>query len=104
MRADIGTTVTLDTVLRIPYRDIYCDTTLLVSRGTAGCGTVYVILECGYRKRVTLLCVNLCLNIIYKVYNVATAVLCMCEVQSLVSCVLPALNTESQNCSSELLL
>ncbi len=34
VRADIGTSVTLDTVLRIPYRDIYCDTTLLVCSGT----------------------------------------------------------------------
>jgi len=97
VRADIRTTVTLDTVLRIPYRDIYCNTTLLISRGAAGCGTVYVILECGYGQAVTFLCVYLCLNVIYEVYNVAAAILSMCEVQSLVSCILPALRNSNLN-------
>ena len=50
MRAYIRAEVTLDTVLRIPFGNIYCDTTLLVSSSAGRSGTVYVILECGYRQ------------------------------------------------------
>src|SRR5699024_6786923 len=55
MRADICTTVTLDTVFRLPYRDIYCDTTFLVCGGTGRSCSVYEVLECGYRQRVSFL-------------------------------------------------
>src|SRR5699024_7370574 len=53
MRADISTAVTLDTVFRIPYRDIYCDTTFLVCGRSGGSGAVHIILECGYGQRVS---------------------------------------------------
>ena len=77
MRADIGTSVTLDTVLRLPYGDIYGNAALLISRRTAGGGAVHVILECGYGQGIALLCVYFCLDFIYKAYYVSSAALCM---------------------------
>ena len=80
MRADIGTTVTLDTVLGIPYRNVYCDTTLLVCSSTGRCGTIYIILECRYRKVVTFLSSYFALNVIYEIYNVfSSAVHSLCD-------------------------
>ena len=70
MRADIGTTVTLDTVFRIPYRDIYCDTTFFESSRTGRSRTIYIILECRYRQVVTFLSVNCMLDSINEINNV----------------------------------
>ena len=92
MRANIGTEVTLDTVVRIPYRNIYCDTTLLVCRGTGRSGTVYIILECGYRQVVTFLSVYRSLDVVDEIYNVLSSARLQREsIQSLVLAVLPAL-------------
>ena len=91
MRADIGTEVTLDTVVWIPLRNIDSDTALLVCRGTGWCGTVYVIYECGYRQVVSFLSVYSSLNCVDKLHNVLTSGLCVCHIETLVLAVLPAL-------------
>ncbi len=90
MRADICTTVTLDTVFRLPYRDIYCDTTFLVCGGTGRSCSVYEILECGYRQRVSFLRSNFGLDVVYEFNNFLGALVCMCGLKSFVCCVLPA--------------
>src|SRR5699024_1511709 len=52
MRTNVGTEVTLDTVVRIPYGNIHSDAALLVCGRTGRCGTVYVILESRYRQSI----------------------------------------------------
>ena len=90
MRTYIRTTVTLDTVLRIPYRNIYCDTALLICSSTGRCRTIYIILECGYRKAVSFLSVYLALDIVYKINNIFSSVFCNRYSQTFICCVLPA--------------
>ena len=91
MRADIGTEVTLDTVVRIPNRNIYCDTALLVSGGTGRCGTINIILECRYREVVTFLCVNCSLNGVDEFNNIFSAFCSVNHVKTFICTVLPAL-------------
>ena len=90
MRADIGTEVTLDTVVRIPYRNVYCDTALLVCGRTGRCGTVNVILERGYRKVVSFLGVYCSLYGIYELNNVFSSLCGVNHVKTFVLTVLPA--------------
>ena len=73
VRTYIGTEVTLDTVVNIPYRNIYCNTTLLVCGRTRWCSTVYIILECGYRQGVSFLSAYLGLDIVYEINNFLAA-------------------------------
>ena len=70
MGADISTSVTLDTIFRIPYRDIYCDATFLISSRTGWCGTIHILFECRYRQVVSFLCVYCVLDGIYEINNV----------------------------------
>src|SRR5699024_5031909 len=75
VRTNVCTPVTLDTVLRFPYRDVYRDTTSLVCGRSGRSGTVYIILEGRYRKCISFLCVYLRLDILNKIYNVSSAAL-----------------------------
>ena len=70
VRAYVGAEVTLDTVLRIPFGNIYCDTALLVSSSAGRSGTVYVILECGYRQVLSVMSVDRLLDVINEINNV----------------------------------
>ena len=58
MRADDGALVTLDTLGSIPYRNVYCCTTLLVSSCALRESTVFHTNECGYGELVTFLSVH----------------------------------------------
>ena len=73
MRADIGTEITLNTVIRIPYRNIYRNTALLISSRTDRSGTVHVALESGYRKIISFLCGNIILNVVYKIESIGSS-------------------------------
>ena len=84
MRTNVGTEVTLDTVVRIPYGNIHSDAALLVCGGTGRCGTVYVILESRYRQSITFLSAYLGLDVVYKVYNVLSSLGYNCVIQALV--------------------
>ena len=75
MRTNVCTPVTLDTVLRFPYRDVYRDTTSLVCGRSGRSGTIYIILESRYRKCISFLCVYLRLDILNEIYNVCSAAL-----------------------------
>ncbi len=90
MRADIGTEVTLDTVIRIPYRYINGNAALLVCGGTGRSGAVYIILECGYREVITFLSVYCCLNRIDEFNNVCSSFGRMNHIKAFVLTVLPA--------------
>ena len=70
MRTNIGTEVTLNTVIRIPCRNVNSNTTLFVSSRSNRCGTVYIACESGNRKIVTFLSGYMILHIVYKVENV----------------------------------
>ena len=91
MRAHIRTEVTLDTVVRIPNRYVYCDTTFLVCSRTGRSCTVNVILECGYREVVTFLSVYSSLNVVNEVDNILAALCSVNHVKAFVFTVLPAL-------------
>ena len=91
MRAHICTEVTLDTVVGIPYRNLHCDTALLVSGGAGRSGAVNIIRECGYGQGVTFLSADLGLNVVDKVDNILSSVGHNCVIQTLVLAVLPAL-------------
>ena len=91
MRADIGTEVTLDTVVRIPNRYVNCDTTFLVCSGTGRSCTVNIILECGYREVVTFLSVYSSLDVVNEVDNILAALCSVNHVKTFVFTVLPAL-------------
>ena len=91
MRTNVGTEVTLDTVVRIPYGNIHSDAALLVCGGTGRCGTVYVILESRYRQSISFLSAYLGLDVVYKVYNVLSSLGYNCVIQALVLAVLPGL-------------
>ena len=67
MRADIRTEVTLDTIVRIPYRYVYGDAALLKCGGTGRSRTVNIILECGYREVVTFLSVYSSLDVVNEI-------------------------------------
>ena len=90
MRADIRTEVTLDTVIRIPYRYVNCDTTFLVSCRTGRSCTIYIIGKCRYRQIVAFLSINSSLNGIYKLNNVSSSLCCVSHIKTLVNAALPA--------------
>ena len=73
MRTYIGTEVTLDTLGRIPGRNVNRNTSLLVSGGSGRSGTVHIILECGYRQSITFLCAYLGLDIVNEITPLAPA-------------------------------
>ena len=92
MRTYICTAVTLDTVLRFPYRDIHRDTAFLVCRRSGRCRAVYIVVKCRYRKSISFLSIYLSLDILNKIDNVFSSVLVYLRSRkSLVSSVLPAL-------------
>src|SRR5699024_8201202 len=97
MRTYIGTSVALDTVVRIPNRNIYRDTALLVCGGAGGSGTVHVILECGYRKEASFLSAYLALDVVYDINNVRSAALRVGHLQAFIFCVLPAFRNLNLN-------
>ena len=91
MRADISTSVTLDTVLRIPYRDIYSDTTFLVCSSTGWCSTVNIIFKCRYRQCITFLSINLSLDVVNEINNFLTSFCSVSHMKTLVCSIFPAL-------------
>ena len=92
MRADICTAVTLDTFARIPYRDINCDTTLLICRCTGWCRTVYIIIKCRYRQGISFLRIYFRLNILCKCNCIgSSAFFDMRCSKSFISSIFPAL-------------
>ena len=91
MRTYIGTEVTLDTVVRIPYRNIDSNTAFLICGGTGRRCTVYVIYECRYRQVVTFLSINSSLNRVNELHYVFSALCCVSHLKAFVRCVLPAL-------------
>ena len=90
MRTYIGTEVTLDTLGRIPGRNINRNTSLLVSGGSGRSGTVHIILECGYRQSITFLCAYLGLDIVNEINNVFSVAAYYCIIKAFVFAVLPA--------------
>ena len=90
VRADIRTSVTLDTVFSIPYRDINCNTTFLVCRSSGRSSSIYIILECRYRQGVTFLSRYFSLDVVNKVNSSLSSALCMSSYKSFISCILPA--------------
>ncbi|SCI83152.1 Uncharacterised protein [uncultured Clostridium sp.] len=70
MRANIRTEVTLDTIFRIPFRNIYRDTTFFVSSGSLRECTVSHIYERGYREIVSFLSINRDLDIVNEINNI----------------------------------
>ena len=52
MRADISALVTLNAVFSVPFRNENGNAALFVSGSALRIRTVYIILECGYRKRI----------------------------------------------------
>ena len=91
MRTYVRTAVTLDTVLRLPDRDIYRDTALLVCGGAGRGRAVYIVLERGYREGISFLCIHLRLDILYKINHVFSSVFTyMRNGQTFVSSALPA--------------
>src|SRR5699024_8159659 len=97
MGAYIRAAVTLDTVLRIPNRDVYRDTALLISGGTGRRRAVHVIRESGYRQRISFLCVYFRLNVVYEINNIFSISGSNLYIQSFVSCVLPAFRNLNLN-------
>ena len=69
VRANDGALVTLNTLSSIPYRNIYCCTTLLVSCCTLRECTVFHTYECRYRERVTFLSVHYVNNLLDELRN-----------------------------------
>ena len=90
VRADEGTSVTLDTVFRIPYRYVYGDTTFLVCGCAGRSCSVYVVCKCGYRQVVSFLGSYFCLDGIYEFNSVSAAALCMSCGQTFIFCIFPA--------------
>ena len=90
MRTNVCTAVTLDTVFRIPYRNVYCDTTFFECSCTGWCRTVYIIFECRYRQCITFLSVYFALDVVYEIYYVLTVACCNFGIQTFVLCVFPA--------------
>ncbi len=97
MRANICTSVTLDTVLWSPYRNIYSDTTFLVCSSTGWCSTVNIIFECRYRQCITFLCINLSLDVINEINNFLTSLCSMSHMQAFICCIFPALRNLDLN-------
>ena len=91
MRTYIGAEVTLDTLRGIPGRNVYSDTSLLVSGASGRGGAVHIILECGYRQGISFLCAHLGLDVVDEVHNVLSSLGNNRIVQALVFAVLPAL-------------
>ena len=91
MRADICAAVTLDTVLRLPYRDVNGDSTFLVCGGTGGSCTVNISGKCGYRQSISFLSVYFGLDIVYEINNILSSAFCVSHEQAFVFCGLPAL-------------
>ncbi len=75
MRADICTAVTLDTFVRIPYRDINCDTTLLICCTSGWCRTVCIVSKCRYWQSISFLSINLRLDVLNECYNIVFSTL-----------------------------
>ena len=69
MRTNIRTEVTLNTIVRVPNRNINSDTAFLVSRGAYREHTVYIFLKGGNRKLVASLTIDSVLNIGYIFYQ-----------------------------------
>ena len=97
MRAHIGTTVTLNTVLRIPYRNIHCDAALLVCGSTGRSCAVHIVFKCRYRQGIAFLCGYFGLNVIDKINCVFSSALCMGHNQAFVRRVLPAVRNLNFN-------
>ena len=91
MRTYIRTEVTLDTVVRIPYRNLNSDAALLICGGTGWCGTICVFCKCGYGQGVTFLSAYLCLNVVDEVNYILSSLGYNCIVKTFVFTVLPAL-------------
>jgi len=53
MRTYIRTLITLDTLIRLPFRNIYCYSPLFISRNTCRESPVFPVFECAYRDIVT---------------------------------------------------
>ena len=73
MRTYISTEVTLDTVVRIPYRNLNSDTALLVCGRSRWCGTVYVLSKCRYWQGISFLSAYLGLDIVNEINNFLAA-------------------------------
>ena len=90
MRTYIRTLVTLDTLGSIPYRNVCCNTTLLVCCCTGWSPACLVFLNNRYRNCVTLLSVDFLLNILNEVNNFLVVSLNFYRV-IIICAVLPAL-------------
>ena len=91
MRTNIGTEVTLNTVIRIPCRNVNCNTALLVSSRSNRCRTVYITCESGNGKIVTLLCRNIVLYIVNKVKNIFSSLSLCLKLKPFISAICPFL-------------
>ena len=91
MRTYIGTEVTLDTVVRIPNRNVNSDTTFLVCGRSGRGGTIYIINKCRYRQSVAFLSADLGLNVVNEINNVFSSLGNYLVIKAFVFAVLPAL-------------
>ena len=91
MGADVGAEVTLDTVVRVPARNIDRNPPLLIGRGSGGRRAVRIGQEGGDRQAVPLLRGDRVLDIVYKVQHILCALGLILELEALVPAVLPFL-------------
>ena len=91
MRADVGTEVTLDTVVGIPLGYVDRDAALLVCGGTGRRAAVYIVRERGYRQVVAFLSVDRSLYGVDELDDVFSSLGNVYHVKTFVLAVLPAL-------------
>ena len=98
MRTYIGTDITLDTVFRIPYRNVNCDTAFLICRRTGRSLSVFVFLNNRYRNSVTFLSVYRNLDVVYEINNIFSVSGCnLCK--TLILSIFPACRNVNLNYS-----
>ena len=90
MRTYIGTTVTLDTVFRIPYRNVNCNTTFFVCRCSGWCSTIYVCIECRYRQVISFLSRYCRLDVVNEVNSIFSSACSFDYGQTFIFCIFPA--------------
>ena len=76
MWADIGAEVTLDTVLWIPYGNVYGNAALLKCCGARRGLSIFVLLDNGYWDLVAFLAIHRNLDIVYKIHNILPVARC----------------------------
>ena len=88
MRTYHRTTVTLNTILRDPLRNINSHTTTLMSRRTTRCGTISIICKSRNRQLIATLCIYFLLDILNKLHNLRSVSHQLCNL-CFIHCICP---------------